>query len=1153
MKHLYRFMARLTKLLLVTFLACFSSSLLLAQGFASPSSSDNTLVYNKMSDKDKTEILISQKLKNVRLTSLLSELESTFNVNFAYDSDMLEGQEVEVLDVETNSDLEELLHSLLNPLNMKFKKFGNSSYAIYKNEPAKEAMDGIKTLKEKDAAVPSNIQKLQMKDAGTALADTRENPSFRVTGRVVTDDNETLPGVSVSVKGTSTGTITDVNGNYSVNVPDVKSILVFSFIGYKVQEVPVSGRSVINVTLVTDIKALEEVVVIGYGSQRKADLTSSVASVKSDDFVKGAVNDVGQLLQGKVAGLAIGTASGDPAANSQIVLRGTSTITGSSEPLILIDGIPGNLNTVAPEDIESIDVLKDGSAAAIYGTRGSNGVILVTTRRANGNVQPSIEYSGYTSTQTIAKRPEMLNADDYRRLIAQGVGFDDRGHSTDWQDAIMQTPFIHVHNVTLRGGNAKTNYLATGTYRSFDGIIQRSSNRTFTSRADVNHNMFDNKLKLNFGFLNTNNTYTTTNNVLAASPNSMGRRSSFNGAIYRQAIIRNPTAPITDGNGNWDEQPGAFNYENPLARLYESDGQNNWTNSRVNGSVAWEPVDNLVFKALVSYDKNHLNRGYSETKQHISHVRDGRNGYASRGASTSIDRLVELTADYNKSMGDHRFTVLGGYGYQDNTWEDYYMQNWDFPTDKFTYNNMGAGRQMSVGHGQLMQSDKRAWNLVGFFGRATYSFKDKYLLMGSLRYEGSSKFVGANKPWGTFPAVSAGWRLNKEGFMHNLSFIDDLKIRGGYGVTGAMPDDLFLGVARLSYSGFFLVNGQWTPMLVPASNPNPYLRWEEKHETNAGFDFSLFKGKVSGSFDYYVRRTDGLLYDYPVPTPPNLFGSTRANVGVMENRGVEILVNFVPLQTKSFVWNSSVNFSTNSNKLISLSNEMYSLTNDFINVGNTGEPISTYTHRIQVGEAIGNFYGFKVVDIGDDGRWIYENRTGERVHYNDFAHSDDDKMRLGNGLPNYYAGWNNSFRYKNFTLDVMMRGAFDFQILNFQRMYYTNPGVVQYNQLKTAHDPVFGKVPLDNNVPLEYNSYFIENGDFWKIDNITLGYNIKSPVLKYFQNVRVYTSLLNALIITGYQGIDPEVNRLGLTPGNDHRDQYPNTRTYTVGMNFTLK
>ena len=975
--------------------------------------------------------------------------------------------------------------------------------------------------------------------ASTRTAKSLQQATDPIKGRVVDEKGTPLPGVNVIVKGTTNGSQTDAEGRYSIKAP-ADATLAFSFIGSKPLEVAVGGRNTVDVTLLPDTKQLADVVVVGYGTQRKADLTSSVASVKEESFVKGATQDAGQLIQGKVAGLTIVTPSGDPTAGSQILLRGTATLNADTQPLVLIDGIPGDLKTVAPEDIQSVDVLKDGSAAAIYGTRGTNGVILITTRRPQGNITPTIEYSGYASTQRIARRPEVLTADEYRQKIAEGVKFDDQKSSTDWLEAISQHPLTHVHNLTFRGGNAQTNYLVSGNYRSLEGIIQKSDNRTFTGRADINHNMFEGRVKLNLGLLNSDNKYTTT-----------ADGTSFGGYTYRQALIRNPTAPIYNADGSYAQQFSLFNYENPLSRLYNSDGVNSSQNTRLSGSITWEPINNLLFKALGSNTRYNQLRGYSENKQHPSALRDGLNGYASRGTTQAIDKLLELTANYNHSFGEHRFSALAGYSYQDNTTENFYATNYDFPTDVFTYNNIGIGNALKLGRA-VDYSDKNTYNLIGFFGRLTYNYKEKYLFLASVRHEASSRLLGANHPWGTFPAVSVGWRVNKENFLANATFLDDLKLRAGYGVTGTAPGVSFLGVSRLGYGGYFLANGRWVQALAPISNPNPNLRWEEKHEFNAGADYSLFKGRIYGTVDYYVRRTMGLLYDYQVPSPPNLFPTTTANVGSLENRGLEVQLNVVPVQTKDFNWTSTFNFSTNKNTLLSLNNDLYQLTNDFFTTGYTGEPIQTYTSRVQVGQKLGNFYGYKVVDVTSDGKWIYSNKNGEQVTYDKFTHSEDDKQVLGNGLPKYYAGWNNNFRYKSFDLGVTMRGAFAFQILNVQRMYYENTGVTQYNRLRSAYDPIFGKAVLNTAMPLEYNSYYVENGAYWKIDNITLGYNFQPDLIKYVKNLRVYVSTLNTFTITGYKGLDPEVNRLGLAPGVDDRDKYPTVRTFTAGLNVTF-
>ena len=958
----------------------------------------------------------------------------------------------------------------------------------------------------------------------------------KVTGKVKDSSGKPVIGASVVVKGNNTmGTITDFDGNFMLDVP-TKSVLVISYIGYVTQEVPTAGKKSLEIILKEDTKTLDEVVVIGYGTQRKGDVTSSVASVKADNFVKGAVKDVGQLIQGKVAGLAITNPNGDPTGSTQIRLRGTNTIGGANTaPLVLIDGIPGELGTVAPEDVESVDVLKDGSAAAIYGTRGTNGVILITTKQAKGVDINQVEYNGYVSTSLIAKKLDMLNADEFRTLYPD----QDHGADTDWIDEISRTPISHVHNLSLMGGNSKTNYIANLNYASRQGIMKKSDFESFQGRIEVTHRMFDDKLKLKFGLFGKKNQMESTTSG-----------GSFRGWVYGQATRRNPTDPVRNEDGTWNENVSKFEYENPLALLYEAEGNVKKTQLRYNGNIVYNPIKDLTLSAVFSYIRDNMNRGYGETLSHISALRDGLAGWSSVGAYTKMEKLMELTAQYNKEIGAHKFSVLGGYSYNETDFEELWIDNYGFQDDYFGgWHNIGIGSALKDGKANI-GSKKTPTNLIGFFGRATYSFKNRYLLMGALRYEGASQLWGTDNAWGLFPSVSVGWRITEEAFMKNQKIFDDLKLRVGYGVTGSQPKDPFLGVAMLKYGSYAFVNGNWIQTIVPASNPNPDLKWEEKKETNIGLDFVSWGGRLSGSIDYYNRDVDGLIYEYGVPTPPNLYNKTMANGGTMRNRGVEVLVTVVPVQNKDFEWSTTGTFSLNSNKLISLSGSIFKSDYDYFNTGTveySGQVADS--HRVQVGESIGNFYGFKVVDVDSEGRWIYEDRNGELVNYKDFTHAPEDKHVIGNGLPKWYAGWNNTLRYKNFDLNVTMRGAFGFQIINGGRMNYENVKNSRFeNRLKSVNDLVFGKHTLSPEVEPEFNSYYVEDGDYWKIDNITLGYSF-GQVGKYIKSLRVYGSVLNALTITGYKGIDPEVSTDGLTPGYDTRDRYPSVRSFTFGVN----
>lgn len=963
----------------------------------------------------------------------------------------------------------------------------------------------------------------------------------KVRGVIKDETGEPIIGATVRVKGQSEGTVSDFDGNFTLDVTDDNTLQI-SYIGYQTQEFAVGKQHHFSIVLEEDKKILNEVVVIGYGTQKKGDITSSVGSVKSEDFTAGAINDAGQLIQGKIAGLSVTNPSGNPVGGTEISLRGNTTILGAStNPLILIDGVPGDFNTVAPEDIESIDVLKDGSAAAIYGSRGTNGVVLITTKKSKGNNINEVQYSGYLSLSTIAKKPDFCDADDYRQQIKDGLrdAAWDLGDNTNWIDAITRTGLSHVHNVSFKGGNAQTNYIFNVNYRNLQGIFKRSDKEEFQGRAEVNHSMFDDKLRFNFQLLGNQTGYTATSDG-----------GSFNTYSWRQALIHNPTEPIKNADGSWHENTGIFNYDNPVSRIYECDGEQKISQTRFSSNITLTPIKELTFNALFSYDKINQEGGYYETKKHISNVRDGMNGYASTGGSSTVTKLVELTAQFHKNFGDHTIQALAGYSYQESTYSNQYERNYNFPTDLYSWHNIGVGQALKEGLG----TEYSYWldtNLIGFFGRLNYNYKNRYLLMASVRHEAASQLAGTEKPWGTFPSVSLGWRITEENFMKNQKVFDDIKLRAGYGVTGSQPSQSFLGVPLLGYGDYYLYNGQWIRALQPTQNSNDKLKWEEKHEYDIGADFSFLNYRLNVSVDWYYRLIKGLLYDYSVPSPPNLYTTTRANVGEMSNNGLEIMVNAIPVQTKDFKWETTITFSTNSNKLKSLSNDLYQTSSDYFMTGWIEEPIKTESHIVRIGHKVGDIYGFKVVDVDESGKWIYLDKNGNRVNYDDFTHSFEDKQILGNGVPKWYLGFNNQFRYKNFDLAINMRGAFGFQIMNGMRMFYENRSRQDWNRLRSAYDKVFGKAVLNTLCSEEFNSYYVENGDYWKIDNITLGYSF-SKINKWIKTLRLYASVNNAITITGYKGIDPEVSTSGLAPSYDNRDSYPHTRAFTFGMNVTF-
>jgi len=964
-----------------------------------------------------------------------------------------------------------------------------------------------------------------------------------VTGNITDEQGIPIAGAAVLEKNTANGTATDFDGNYEITTSQSDAVLVFSYLGFVSQEIPVQGKSTINVVLKEDLQQLSEVVVIGYGTQKRADVTSSVATVKSEDFVQGNVKDAAQLIQGKVAGLSVSAPSGDPTEGTQINLRGFSSLTGGSNPLVLVDGVPGSLNTVAPEDIESIDVLKDGSATAIYGTRGTNGVIIITTKKGSADMKPTIEYNGYASLSTIADRLDFLDAGELRQKFNEGYTFNganiqDFGSDTDWVDQITRDAYSQVHNLIFRAGNSTSNMTASLNYRDLEGIFLKSDNKRHTARVSVNHAMFDNRLKANVGVILSEQTF-----------NALGDGASFNPYIYRQALIRNPTEPVYNEDGTWYERDVYF-YDNPVAYIQETIGQNRYRNTRFDFSLSYDFGDHVTVKGLYTRKGNSNIRGFYQTKNHVSTTKNGQEGFASRGTNDYVGNYGQFTMDYDNSFGKHKVTGLVGYNYEDNTTEGFWATNRRFPTDGFTYNNLGSGQGLQLGEAG-MGSEKYSDKLIAFFSRVTYNYDDRYLLMASMRREGSSRFGEDNK-WGNFPGISLGWRVDQESFADNWDWLSNLKLRTGFGITGINAGANYQALSGLTYGDYFLNNGQWVRELVPSRNANPNLRWEKKEEFNLGLDFGVLDGRINGSVDYYNRTTKDALLNYSVPTPPYFYGEIAANVAQIKNTGLEFLLNVTPFQTDNFEWTANLTYSTNTNEVVSLSNGEFQLTNDFFDEGYTGEPIQIETHRIQEGQPIGNFFGLKSVDITEDGIWVIERPDGTLVPATEAT--TDDRQVLGNGLPKAYYSWNNTVKYKNWDLMVNLRGALDYQILNFSRMFYENP-TISYNTLDSAYDMVYGKAVLQD--VQRFVSYYVEDGDFLKIDNVTLGYTLPKDAIKFAQSFRIYASGLNLATITGYKGIDPEVNRNrtpndGIVPGNDNRDKYPSIRTFTLGINFTF-
>lgn len=957
----------------------------------------------------------------------------------------------------------------------------------------------------------------------------------KVSGVVRSADGEPLLGATVMVKGTGKGVATDIDGHFEIDAP-ARATLTISYVGCETSEVSVNGKDHIKVTLQDDATLLAEVVAVGYGTQRREELSSSVASIKEAQFAQVSTPDAAALIRGKVAGLTVVQADGDPLSLSQIQLRGITTLKSGIEPLVLIDGIPGDMNTVSPNDIEQIDVLKDGSAAAIYGTRGTNGVILITTKHAKGEIEPSISVKSYVAVQQIVKKLDMMNADQYRALANKGVnGAIDKGGATDWLDEIIRTPFNQTYSISLRGGSSRTSYTASLDYTKNKGLIKSSDMEVIYPRINVVHNMWDGKLRLEASLSGYQRKY------------GVGYSTGDGANAYECALMYNPTYPVRNDDGTWNEAGSSPLLHNPAGIVAERKGDNKTTNLRMYGKATLSPIEGLNISALASRENITYFGGYYETQQHYSTTLNNRGGYASRNTSNNQNDLFEATAQYTRTLlADHHIDLLAGYSWNRWNYQNAGMDNYNFAADDYTYNNIGAGKANSEGRAGLWSGQNES-KLLGYFGRFNYNYAGRYFLSVSVRREGSSKF-GADHKWGTFPAVSAAWNAKGESFLKDFSTLSTLKLRAGYGVTGTAPGSPYMSLTRLNLGGLAYTNGQWVNMLRPSGNPNPDLRWEKKKELNIGLDFGFFNDRLSGSIDYYVRKTDDLIWDYAVPVPPYLSTSITANAGSIKNSGLEVAINAVPIRTRDFTWQSDINFSTNRNRLVSLSNDKF-ITGSYFYAGWLAAPVQQSTHRCEEGKPLGNFWGYKSVGIDDNGHWLIEGADGKVKPIAE--QQPEDKQVLGNGLPKCYLNFNNAFSYKQFDLSISMRGAFGFKILNTPEMYFAAPVALgNGNIMAKAFDNVYGKRPLAEDQELQYVSYYLENGSYWKIDNVTLGYTTSLSKLPFIKKLRLYVNVSNLATITGYKGIDPEVGINGLSPSVDSKQRYPSARTYTVGINL---
>lgn len=966
----------------------------------------------------------------------------------------------------------------------------------------------------------------------------------KITGTVKDTEGEPLVGVSIVEVGTNNGTVTDIDGNYTISTrPD--AMLRFSYVGYVTQEV--KAKPVMAVVLAEDSKMLSEVVVVGYGSMQRKDVTSSITTIKSEDLNTGVMTSPGQMLQGKVPGLVV-TTSGNPNATPSITLRGASTLrTGDAQsPYYIIDGIPGvDLSLVSADDIESIDVLRDATATAIYGSKAANGVIIITTKKGKKGVA-HVSYNGYVAVENVSKDLDLATASDLRNYAAAN-NFElssDEGADTDWQKEVERTGISHNHNIAVSGGNDKSNYNVSLNYLNHEGVIRGTDMERFTARALAQSTVFKDHLTLSLG---VNASQTTSNEV----PEGSSGQSVADAMVYYS-----PTQPIRNEDGSWFRSNSVSQYYNPLSMINEDTEKNIYKRMQLTGKADLKLIEGLTWSADFSYmtDQNTSNI-YHSTKSQIVNS----NGQATRNTYMGNKTVFETYGNYQTTIADkHRLGVMAGYSWEESNSNDGFgVTVKNFYNDDVKYHNLSYANSID-GMDGVESGAESTLRMISFYGRVNYSFDSKYNLQATLRRDGSSAF-GKNNRWATFPSFSAAWRLSEERFIKDLDVFDDLKLRAGYGVSGnSLGFDAYTALPTYGVTGWFQytdANGVTSNMhtLGANNNSNPDLKWERTGMFNAGLDFGFFKNRLNGTIEYYDKRTSDLIYYYPVSTNRYPYGTMTANVGDISNKGIELTVNAVPVQTKDFSWNTTLNLSHNKNRVEKLSNQTYSVNYipqaDAGIAGNSGVNLQ----RIMEGSPIGQFYTYEWAGYDENGVsrfYVHDPETGERTGETTTSPKETDQTKTGSAQPKLTYGWNNTLTYKSWSLNMFFQGVVGNKIFNALRAQYNSVNLISQgkNVLKEAlTDQKYGDVNA------QYPSdRYLENGSYMRLSTLTLSYNF-GQMGDWVSSLSLYATCNNVFTISGYKGTDPEVELGGLTPGIQVRDSYyPHTRTFMLGMKLNF-
>ena len=970
------------------------------------------------------------------------------------------------------------------------------------------------------------------------LVSTLTFAQSKVSGTVKDANGEPLIGVSVMEVGTNNGAVTDMNGNYTLNVkPGAK--LKLSYIGFTSKTIKASGNS--QIVLDEDNTALNEVVVVGYGTMRRKDVTSSITTVKAEDLNQGVFTDPGQMLQGKVPGLVV-SSTADPNGSPTITLRGASTLrTGAMSPYYVVDGIPGvDISIVSPEDIESIDVLRDATATAIYGSKAANGVIIITTKKGSKE-RTNVTYNGYVAFDNILKKYDVCTADDLRQYAKDNnITLKDGGANMDWQDEVLRTGISHNHNVNISGGNGSTNYMISADLRKREGVIKMTGFDRFNVRSLVSTKTLKDHLTVSLGA-----------NMMYGK--HFGVPSGNEGASVLDAMnYYSPTNAIKNADGTWTVGSGSKNY-NPLALMEENKSETVWKRNQFVGKTALELWKGFVWS--VNYSWSNYQSTYSAYNTRNSQLEGigNKNGQATRNTYFGREQTFETYLNYDFKVGKSKWGLMGGYSWEEKknndgfglSVEGYY--NDDLGWYNMSYAQTILGVQNSVQSGYL----EKVRN-ISFYGRVNYSFDSRYMLQATIRRDGSSVF-GKNNRWGTFPSVSAAWNITEEKFMQNQHIFDNLKLRAGYGISGnAMGFDVYSSYNTYGASGTFVYDGKTYRTYGATKNANPDLKWESTGMLNIGLDFAFLKGRLNGTVEVYHKKTKDLIWSYPVSTTQYIYGWMDANVGEMTNKGIEFTLNAVPVRTKNFMWSTTLNLSHNKNTVDKMQNETFHTTN--LTQGDpmvAGVSADGWTQRIMEGEPIGTFYTYQYAGIvnGRSEYYVLDengNRTGETTN----NPSLKDRSITGCAQPKLNAGWNNTLTYKNWSLNAFITGVFGNDVYNSARAHYTAAQMFSdgKNVLKEfLSNPVgdaSGSLPSDR---------YIEKGSYVRLQTLSLSYTFRNCFNDWIQDLTLYGTANNLFTITNYKGLDPEVNMGGIDPGIDYRwSRYPHTRTFMVGVKINF-